>query len=338
MKRSTVCCVVLLGLTGLLGPGSASALAAGKNTGHQQPAPKPVSEAKSTLQTPPTNAEAQVAQERGCSSPKLRSVDVEHAHTPHVTPEQPVEFTVQETSSVLNFGSGRDKRADYIVLKASQPIPEGIYSTNFEIDSLQPLRRIGEASLESTHLKPPTFTPPHFFNHRKEIGFNLCVDASGGKPGTYTGQFQFVSPGAIETVTLTQTAQLKAEDAWFWGPLILVGVLALILLITNVYVQSEGGWKKWTPQQRVARIVLIIFSVGAALSAMLIAWSQNPTWGENIWVAVGALVTTAFTAAGLGSTLTAAAGQIKTNSGGDETAKPTPPPPPTPPEEKANGD
>jgi hypothetical protein len=60
----------------------------------------------------------------------------------------------------------------------------------------------------------------------------------------------------------------------------------------------------------VARIIVIVLSLAAAGSAMLLAWSQNATWGENIWVAVGALVATAFAAAGLGGTLTAAAGQI----------------------------
>jgi hypothetical protein len=286
--------------------GSASALADGGNSQSHQRSPS-----TSQVRPPakgPTNAEAKAAQESGCPGKKVRHIDNEHAHAPKLEPTQPIEFTVHETSSVLNFGSKRNTRADYVVLKASEPIPGDIYSSDFEIDSLEPLRRIGEASLESVHLKSPTFTPPHFFNHRKEIGFDFCVSTKGGKPGTYTGQFQFIGPGSIVTATLTQTVQLKAENDTFLKALIGVIVLALILLAVNhlILPANPQHWKEWA-----ARIILIVVSLAAAVSAMLIAWSQNPTWGENLWVAIGALVATAFGAAGLGSTLSAAAGQIK---------------------------
>lgn len=255
----------------------------------------------------PTNAEAKKAQERGCPGQKVRRVDNEHAHEPAVAPTRPIEFAVHETSSVINFGSSRDVRANYIVLKASREIPRGIYSTDFEIDSLEPIRRIGEASLESVHLKPPTFTPPHFFNHRREIGFNLCVTSANGHPGTYTGQFQFIGPGAIQTATLTQTAQLKAQAhdfVWRW---LLVLAIALALLFVTIIIQP--GWPRGGSEW-CARLAFVFVSLGASALAMLIAFSQNPTWGENIWVATAALITTAFGAAGLGGTLTAAAARI----------------------------
>lgn len=309
MKRllliSVAAVLIALGI-GLLGFGTgASALAGGGNSQSHQHSP-------STPQTQPpakgpTNAEAKVAQERGCPGKKVRHIDNEHAHTPQVEPTNPIEFAVHQTSSVLNFGSSRDTRVDYIVLKASREIPVGIFSSDFEIDSLEPMRRIGEASLESVHLRSPTFTPPHFFNHRKEIGFNLCVSSANGDPGTYTGQFQFIGPGAIETATLTQTAQLKAPTSDFLVRVIGVIVLAtLLLVVTNIV---GPGWPK-NGSEWLARIALVIVSLAASASAMLIAWSQNPTWGENIWVATAALVTTAFGAAGLGGTLTAAAARI----------------------------
>jgi hypothetical protein len=298
--------VLAIGAVGVLGVFcSASALAGSGNSRSQQhppnaPPPQPTRQG-------PTNADAKEAQERGCPGNKVRQIDHEHAHTPQDEPKEPIEFAVHQSSSVLNFGSSRDIRADYIVLKAAREIPVGIFSTDFEIDSLEPMRRIGEASLESVHLRSPTFTPPHFFNHRKEIGFNLCVSGANGDPGTYTGQFQFIGPGAIETATLTQTAQLKAPTGDFRSRFfVVVGLAAFLLFVTNVV---QPGWPK-NGSEWWARGVIVLVSLGASALAMLIAFSQNPTWGENIWVATAALVTTAFGAAGLGGTLSAAAARI----------------------------
>ncbi len=238
--------------------------------------------------------------------PKLRRVG-ELAVEPKVKPKKPIEFSVRETNPVLSFGSKRGVQANYIVLSTSEPIPKNIFSKNFEIDSLEPLRRITTGGLESIHLDPPTYTRPHIFNHRREIGFNLCVSARGGEPGSYNGQFQFVGPGAIATATLTQTAQLKAEQGTFEIAFFGVAGLAFVLLLFSSYFQSKGGW---SGRQILARLVVIVLSLVSTLLAMLVAFSESPTWGENLWLAVGALIATAFGAAGLGNTITAAAEKI----------------------------
>jgi hypothetical protein len=252
-------------------------------------------------------------------------VDTAAAQMAKEPEQEAIEFTVQESNPVLNFGTSRDMQEDYVVLKASKKIPKEVTPANFEIDTVQPMRRIGEASLLSSHLPPPTFTEPHFFNHRTEISFSLCVESGGKDAGTYTGQFQFVSPGTIETATLTQTAQLKTEESSFIFWFVLVLLLSAALLIVNLMVlpgRPKGG-REW-----VARSMVILLSLAAAGSAMLVAWSQSATWGENIWVAVGALVATAFAAAGLGGTLSAAALQINPTKDPKGKAKDPPPEPP----------
>jgi hypothetical protein len=259
-------------------------------------------------------------EERECPQTGARPVD-SPAEEMTREPKGRTEFTVRESNPVMNFGPGRGTQEDYVVLIASKELPKRVTAANFEIDTVEPMRRIGEASLLSSHLPPPTFTRPHFFNHRTEISFTLCVKSGGKDAGTYTGQFQFISPGAIETATLTQTAQLKAEEStfiwWFVGVLL----LAAVLLGVNQLILPDWptGRREW-----LARSVVIGLSLAAAASAMLVAWSQNATWGENIWVAVGALIGTAFAAAGLGGTLSAAAGQIRSpnqNSGTNEKGK-----------------
>jgi hypothetical protein len=255
-------------------------------------------------------AESSKPTEEECNSPRSRQVDHSPAHEPKVQLDQPISL-VARPIPILSFGTDRGTMGAYITLQASEPIPTGIYSTDFEIDTVEPLRRVGEDGLESTHLGLPTFTPPHIFDHREEVGFYLCVDTSSANhAGTYTGQYRFVGPALISTVALTQTAQLKARTWQFLIALVIALALAAAVLAANIYFVGE----KKTPRSR--RILAGVLTLLAALFAMFVAWSKNPTWGENFWVALLALLTTAFGAAGFGGTLTAAAEKFFGSDGG----------------------
>jgi hypothetical protein len=322
MKRGLVGAVLVLVLASLTVASSGIAAAtssqdgANQKSGHQKGAEKNKNKAahhpKGPVKVELVNAGwpgagTAGAREAECPDTGARPVDTP-AQTLNPEPKQAIKFTVQESNPVLNFGPGRATQEDYVVLRASEKIPREVSAANFEIDTVEPMRRIGEASLLSSHLPAPTYTEPHFFNHRTEISFTLCVAGNGKDAGTYTGQYQFISPGSIETATLTQTAQLKTNESSFILCFICVMVLAGLLLIVNqIVLAGRPKGVEW-----VARLVVIVLSLAAAASAMLLAWSQNATWGENIWVAIGALVATAFAAAGLGGTLTTAAAQINT--------------------------
>jgi hypothetical protein len=250
--------------------------------------------------------------ELDCAHVNLRRINETAVPSEFAEVTKPIEFSVHETNPVVSFGAGRGIEADYILLQATRPIPEGILSKNFEIDTREPMKRIGTSSLESVHLRAPFYTRPHFFNHRREIGFNLCVPGAGADPGTYTGQFVFVGPGKIVSAVITQTAQLKATHSMFW--IIAGGVLLamLIALITKTFLEHSGAlWKGpfwWS-------LLLVVPLVIASLLAMLLAYTEAPTWGENLAFAISALIATAFTAAGLGNTLTAAGSALRTASG-----------------------
>jgi hypothetical protein len=238
-------------------------------------------------------------EEAECKEKYARSIN-EQAHPASVSIPDPIELTVHATDPVLSFGAGRGIKSDYIVLKASSPIPEKVFSTNFEIDSLEPLRRIGSESLESVRLVSPTYTRPHFFNHRKEIGFNLCIDGAHGEPGTYTGQFLFVGPGEISSAVLTQTAQMKSTKGKFAIFLILVLLATFVFLCVRAY--AELG-PNTSGRELTIKIFLLLVSVAAAGLAMALVYAKSATWGENQVVSVAALIATAFTAVGLGNTL-----------------------------------
>ncbi len=220
---------------------------------------------------------------------------------------EPIELEARTTDPVLNFGDGRGTLYDYVVLKASQPIPPDVPSAAFEIDSLEPMRRIGGEGLESARLRVPTYSRPHFFNHRSEIGFSLCVTAASGKPGTYTGQFLFVGPGTIASVPITQTAQLKIEEWKFLIALVIVLIVTLAFLAVRALAEFDSEVE---PREVVVKMTLLLISVAAAGLAMYLVYDKTPTWGDDLVVNGAALIATAFTAAGLGNTLAAGTGKI----------------------------
>ncbi|HEX8752277.1 MAG TPA: hypothetical protein VF731_02570 [Solirubrobacterales bacterium] len=213
----------------------------------------------------------------------------------------PIEFDVHESDPVLNFGTGRKPKRDFIVFTASRRIPPTVRAADFEIDNLEPLRRIGSSELESERLPSPTYTRPHFFDHRKKMAVNLCVRPQNGDPGTYTGQFLLVGPGAIASIALAQTAQLKAEEGDFWLPFTVILLVTLVVLAFRAFTELD---RKSTKKDVAARVLVALGSLAAAAAAMYIPYSHNPTWGENGGLlASGALFAAAFTAAGLGTLL-----------------------------------
>ncbi len=250
-------------------------------------------------------------EELDCGHNNLRRINEAAVPAEFAKVKKPIEFSVHETNPVVSFGASRGTEADYIVLQASRPIPLGILSKNFEVDTREPMKRIGTTSLESVHLRAPFYTRPHFFNHRREIGFNFCVAGAGADPGTYTGQFVFVGPDKIVSTVFTQTAQLKATHNMFWLIAVAVLLAMAVALITRTFLEHPGRlWK----HEFWSAMLPIPFLIGAALVAMLLAYSEAPTWGENLVFAISALVATAFTAAGLGNTLTTAVSGIRSRA------------------------
>jgi hypothetical protein len=235
-------------------------------------------------------------EEFDCPEEKLREVNAP-AKKRRFEPTEPIRFSVHQSSPVINFGSDRDVQADYVVLKASKPLPPGVFSDSFELDTREPLRRIGAESLESGHLSAPRFTPPYIFNHRTEIGFNLCVDASGGSAGTYTGQFLMVGPGAIRSALITQSIQMKAESWEFWIGLAVVEVLAIVALLARALsrpnAKPRSGW--WW----LTILLTIALQVAVSILALVTLWETTTNWGETRFIAYGTLLTTAFAAIGL---------------------------------------
>ncbi|HEY2715751.1 MAG TPA: hypothetical protein VGI73_05975 [Solirubrobacterales bacterium] len=292
MSRLHIAAAVLLGIGVLAAPGSA--LARGAKAGAES--------ASASRATPQAAAEATA----GSAAEPLCTRQINERGR-EVKVKEPIELEVRTTDPVLNFGDGRGTLYDYVVMKASKAIPPNVPSAAFEIDSLEPLRRIGGEGLESARLRVPTYSRPHFFNHRTELGFSLCVTAASGKPGTYTGQFLFVGPGAIASVPITQTAQLKIEEWKFLIALVIVLIITLVFLAVRALAEFDGEAE---PREVVVKMTLLLISVAAAGLAMYLVYDKTPTWGDDLVVNGAALIATAFTAAGLGNTLAAGTGKI----------------------------
>jgi hypothetical protein len=212
----------------------------------------------------------------------------------------PITLEPTQNEPVINFGSRREKLPDFIVFKASRPIPKSVKWTSFEIDSLEPMRRVGEGGLETEHLNLPSYSRPRFFNHRKYVAFNLCVNGLEGDPGVYTGQFLFSGPAGMPPKTIVQTAQLKLSGSKFGFWLAVALLVTLVFLWIRTYSQFEDKHGKKERRVRIAVMVIPVFAAGAA---MYLVYDGSPTWGTDLPLSVAALIGTAFTAAGLGSSI-----------------------------------
>lgn len=249
------------------------------------------------------------------SSPCSIPVNQQAKDGPAVKP--PVELEVaSQSDSILNFADGRGEKTDFIVLKASDPLSKGVTPDQFELDTLTPLRRIGEDSLESTRLKQPMRSDVRIFDHGNRVAFTLCVSANGGEPGTFNGQYLLSGPTGVSSATVTQTAQLKATLGQFlpW----LIGVLLVTAVIMAIKLVSRSDDKK----AKMGQVAIAVVSVVAAGIAMVLVYNGDQTWGTNTLASAAALLATGFTAAGIGSGSSTAIGKLTAALPTDDQAKP----------------
>jgi hypothetical protein len=212
-----------------------------------------------------------------------------------------------QSDPVLSFGENRGVKADYVTLKASPPLPESVKPGQLELDSLIPMKRIGASNLESTRLKFPRLIRPRILAHGERISFGVCVNAAGGKPGTYTGQVEVNGPVGLAPFQLTQTAQLKSKVFGGFG---LFFTLALVL--AAIFVWRKIGHETSATRGRKfrAQLAVMSISVGAAGYAMWKIYAETPDWGADWFASLAALVAAAFTAGGIGTGVAALASLV----------------------------
>jgi hypothetical protein len=222
--------------------------------------------------------------------------------------DPPIELEVaNQSDQVLNFGDGRGAKSDLVVLKATDPLPKTVKEDQFQLQVLQPMKRIGSDGLESTRLTDLTYSEPKFFDNRQRIKFSICANAEGGKSGTYTGQVLLSGPPGVASVTITQTAQLKSKQTLFLLFLLVALFLAGALLWWKTSLDLEDKKPKTRKVARIAIVAGSLISMGAAMYAV---YNSNPAWGADLYASFAAVVGTGLAAAGLGSTVSGAVQQI----------------------------
>jgi hypothetical protein len=222
--------------------------------------------------------------------------------------DPPIELEVSNQSDqVLNFGDGRGVKSDLIILKATDPLPKTVEEKHFQLETLQPMKRIGSDSLESTSLSSLTYSQPKFFDNRQRIKFFICASAKDGKPGTYTGQALLSGPPGVASVTITQTAQMKTQEWQFLIFLVLALAIAAMLLLWKTSIDLKDKKPK---TRTIARIGILASSLLVMGGAMYAAYNSNPAWGADLYASIAAVVGTGLAAAGFGSGISAAVQQM----------------------------
>lgn len=220
--------------------------------------------------------------------------------------DPPITLNVVEpnpTTEVVNFGNGRGEKSFTVVLKPSRTLPGTFNANQLELNSLNRPKRVS-SSLESASLPPLSFSEPRVYAGGERISFQTCVNASGAKPGSYTGQVLVAGPSGLVGTTVGVTANAKSLPKF----LVITG-LALLLAFGLLLVRaanekkgkgdlfpaipprlSEGNF--WGPT---------VIGLGASLAAMISAYTKDPAWGADSWASFIALFGAAFGATGLGS-------------------------------------
>jgi hypothetical protein len=207
---------------------------------------------------------------------------------------RPINLTAEPAVGTLNFGTDRSTKSLYFAVKASRPLPKSLTPDQLEIAVPRPPMRVSD-TLESASLELPRFSLPRIINGRKEIQFQMCVDASGIKPGTYTSQVFIGGPRRLHGTSVTAAITAKNDVFWEGGILVLLAAGALLVVMVRQDMKDSNP---------LLQVTTVVGSMVAAGAAMYTVYASDPAWGADPLTGIFALGGTAFGAAGLGSFVT----------------------------------
>ncbi|HEX8068128.1 MAG TPA: hypothetical protein VF520_16550 [Thermoleophilaceae bacterium] len=224
-----------------------------------------------------------------------------------VAKPKPITLDPVTQTQVVNFGTDRSEKSVDVVLTASTAVPRRIKGEHFELDVPQRFRRVDD-KLETTVLPRPTFSEPRIFGKRRRIALTICLDGEDVKPGAYTGNVVLTGPAQVGDATVTLTVNAKNGGLFALG-LVLAVLTALALLFYKAMkakrdaAPADGpiGWGTalWRVVGDFAFWAETIVSIGAAVVAVYVVWSQDPAWGDDEFPSIVALGATALAAAGV---------------------------------------
>jgi hypothetical protein len=188
----------------------------------------------------------------------------------------------------------------------------GVRADQIAIDTA-PLDRADK----SEQLPKPTFTAPRITTDQKRIRFAACVNANGGKPGSYNGSLAISGPVGVTGTTMSINVTLKERPLLFGGIELVVLLVTLVALAAKAlgdYKKAEYDnvpadtlakkkWKWWvaltynwrSPAGIVTSLVAIIVTVGGAY----LLYHKAETWGADLTPDLLAIGSSALTAVGI---------------------------------------
>lgn len=144
----------------------------------------------------------------------------------------------------------------------------------------------------------PTFTPVTIDRGRDALSFQVCVDATNAKPGTYTGALTVRGPAKVQPASVGFSVTVKWGGLVFWLLFSLVLLVTLIVLLALYWEQLQAA-KKFSKFWVAAQIAFLLI---IAACAMLKVYDADPDWGANKVVDLGTMAAAGFAMIGVKST------------------------------------
>jgi hypothetical protein len=175
-----------------------------------------------------------------------------------------------------------------IRLVSDKRLPDALNPGQINFDAL--IERAAD-KLESVDFPDPTFTAPRISTNRKQISFDMCLNAKGVSPGKYVGNVTVSGPDGLGEARVGITANLKARFL-IW---LIFAAIAMLFACAAMF------FKDWTKDKTSIDRKWWFKTIGTlvvAFGALAAVYLNDPTWGAGLFASFIALVGTALAAVG----------------------------------------
>jgi len=297
-----------------------------------------------TVCPPPVNVEGQTAVSAATTveapsrgrraKARQRAAARQHRAAVQLARRRKLRLVLEGAPATLSFGLHRDVLDAPIVIKATPPLPRGIRPADIRLEAPGDMHRLDDNIVSVQRIVPVT-SRPRITHTREKIYFSVCVDGHDVNAGSYLGSISVSGPTPSAHVDVPLTVTVKDAGMFLVGVALAVLVAALFLVYKELRNDDKVRFAAWRADQgsdlrdeptwRERRqffvskqsqfgldwvMLELLVPLGAAFAAMYAIYGSNLTWGSDLPGQVLTLVTTAFTAAGVRSLITAATPRV----------------------------
>jgi hypothetical protein len=260
----------------------------------------------------------------------------ERQHAAALRKAQRLRLVLEDQTATLSFAHDRQMLDVPVVIRTTRPIPRAIRPSDLRLEALRDLHRIGDNLISVPRVVPLT-SRLRITRARDRVYFSVCVDGTGLSAGSYTGNITVSGPTRLARIDVPVTVTVKDADFFWEGVVIALLIAGGFLLYKELRNDSKIRYANWLADRGVTAtgwrpratyffslqshygidfiLLELCVPLVAAFVAMYGIYASTPAWGDGGIAQWFALITAAFTAAGVRSLIVAATPEPKLPSG-----------------------